>query len=156
MQRHGLFRSRTDRVIGGVAGGIARSLNADPAIVRLIFALLIIFGGGGLLLYLILWIAIPEEPLQYFQENMGTGEAKAEETAGTPDPGTVPAYTPRKNNGALIVGLILIAIGAIFLLDRILPNIYINFRDFWPVIIVIAGIALIYSSFSGIKKNPES
>ena len=69
MERQGLFRSRTDRVFGGVAGGIARSLHTDPAIIRIIFAILIIFGGGGLLLYLILWIAIPEEPFQYFHES---------------------------------------------------------------------------------------
>ena len=68
MQRQGLHRSRKDRVFGGVAGGIAQSLNADPAIIRLIFAILIIVGGGGILLYLILWIAIPEEPLEFFQE----------------------------------------------------------------------------------------
>lgn len=154
MQRQGLFRSRKDRVFGGVAGGIARSLNADPAIVRLIFALLIIAAGGGLLLYLILWIAIPEEPIQFFQESVAGSEANPANEAGSPDqPYTPPVYPPRRNNGALIAGLILIAIGAIFLIDRFLPNIHINFHDFWPVIIVIAGIALIFSSFSGIKKS---
>jgi len=59
MMHQGLYRSRTDKVFGGVAAGIARSLNTDPAVIRLVFALLIIFGGSGLLLYLILWIAIP-------------------------------------------------------------------------------------------------
>lgn len=153
MQRQGLFRSRRDRVFGGVAGGIARSLNIDPAIVRLIFAILIIFGGGGLLLYLILWIAIPEEPIQFFNENAGDGTEPATEP-GTPDPDyTTPVYEPKRNNGALIGGLVLIAIGALFLLDRFVPDIRIRFHDFWPIIIVIAGIALIYSSFSGIKKS---
>jgi phage shock protein C len=153
MQRQGLYRSRKDRVFGGVAGGIARSLNTDPAIVRLIFAILIIVGGGGLLLYLILWIAIPEEPLQFYQEN-AAGEASPVNEPGSPDaPYTPPVYPPRRNNGALIVGLILIAIGVLFLIDRLLPDIRIRFHDFWPVIIVIAGIALIVSSFSGIKKS---
>ena len=154
MQRQGLHRSRKDRVFGGVAGGIAQSLNADPAIIRLIFAVLIIFGGGGILLYLILWIAIPEEPLQFYQESGPTGEASPVNETGSPEsPYTPPMYPPRSNNGALIAGLILIAIGALFLVDRILPDINIHFRDFWPIIIVIAGLALIYSSFSGIKKS---
>jgi phage shock protein C len=153
MQRQGLYRSRKDRIFGGVAGGIARSLNTDPAIVRLIFALMIIVGGGGLLLYLILWIAIPEEPLQFFQES-AAGEASPVSEPGSPDaPYTPPVYPPRRNNGALIGGLILIAIGALFLIDRFIPDIRIRFHDFWPVIIVIAGIALIVSSFSGIKKS---
>jgi phage shock protein PspC (stress-responsive transcriptional regulator) len=155
MQRQGLYRSRTDKVFGGVAGGIARSLNADPAIVRVIFAILIIFGGGGILLYLILWIAIPEEPFGYFQAGTPSGEVNPEqEGEQTIGQQTTPVYyPPRKNNGALIAGLILIAVGAIFLIDRFLPDIHIRFRDFWPIVIVIAGLALIFTSFSGIKKN---
>jgi phage shock protein PspC (stress-responsive transcriptional regulator) len=154
MQRQGLYRSRKDKVFGGVAGGIARSLNADPAIVRLIFALLIIVGGGGLLLYLILWIAIPEEPFEFFQENMAAGQTQTEQEGGEPSaPFTPAAYPQRRNNGALIAGLVLIAVGAIFLIDRLLPNIHIHFRDFWPIVIVIAGLALIFSSFTGINKN---
>ncbi len=111
MQRQGLYRSRKDKVFGGVAGGIARSLNTDPAIVRLIFALMVIVAGGGLLLYLILWIAIPEEPFEFYQESGTAGsENPVNETAitGFTQPPDL-YYPPRRNNGALIVGLILIA-----------------------------------------------
>ena len=154
MQRQGLYRSRKDKVFGGVAGGIARSLNADPAIVRLIFALLVIIAGGGLLLYVILWIAIPEEPFEFYQESAAAGGASTvNETAAQDSPSPQPYYPPRRNNGALVVGLILIAVGALFLADRYLPNIHIHFHDFWPLIIVFAGIALIASSFTGIKKS---
>ncbi|ADH61123.1 phage shock protein C, PspC [Thermoanaerobacter mathranii subsp. mathranii str. A3] len=57
-----LYRSRTQRMIGGVCGGIAEYFNIDPTIIRLIWAFLIIFCGTGLLAYLIAWIIIPEEP----------------------------------------------------------------------------------------------
>ena len=78
----------------------------------------------------------------------------AEETAGTPDAPYNPApYPQRLNSGALIIGLILISIGALFLIDRLLPNIHFRIHDFWPAIIVVAGLALIYSSFSGSKKS---
>jgi phage shock protein C len=156
MERHGLYRSRTSRVFGGVAGGIAHSLNTDPAIVRLIFALLIIVGGGGILLYLILWIAIPEEPIQFYQESGAPGEAKPVDETVKPDSvNTPPVYPPRRNNGALIVGIVFILIGAIFLFDRFLPQFRFHFHDFWPIIIVIAGLALIISSFSGIKNHHQ-
>jgi phage shock protein C len=154
MQRQGLYRSRKDKVFGGVAGGIAHSLNTDPAIVRLIFALLVIVAGGGILLYLILWIAIPEEPFEFYQESGAAGSASPVNDNATQDsPPVRPFYPPRRNNGALIVGLILIAVGALFIADRFLPNIHIHFHDFWPLIIVFAGIALIASSFTGIKKS---
>jgi phage shock protein C len=56
-----LVRSRNDRMIGGVAGGVARYFNIDATIVRLIFVLSVIAGGVTPLIYLVLWIVMPEE-----------------------------------------------------------------------------------------------
>jgi phage shock protein C len=56
-----LMRSRSDRMIGGVAGGIARYFNIDPVIVRLVFALSVFAGGVSPLIYLVLWLVMPEE-----------------------------------------------------------------------------------------------
>lgn len=57
-----LYRSRSDRRIGGVCGGLADYFNIDPTLVRLLFILGLIFVGGTLVAYLILMIVIPEEP----------------------------------------------------------------------------------------------
>src|SRR5450755_2129965 len=54
-------RSRTDRVFGGVCGGIARSTGMEAWVWRLLFAALFICAGAGLLLYLLLWIFVPGE-----------------------------------------------------------------------------------------------
>lgn len=148
-QQHGLFRSRTDKVFGGVCAGIARSLNADPFLIRLIFALLFIFAGSGILLYIILWIALPEEPLPMFQDyNQSSGEPSDPEQQ--PSTSVPPVSASSRNNGSLIVGIVLIAVGLVFLADRFIPR--IHFGDLWPVLIVIAGLALIVSSFSISKK----
>jgi len=56
-----LYRSRTDRKIAGVCGGLAQYLNVDPTVVRIIFLILLFIGGGGLLIYLIIWICAPDE-----------------------------------------------------------------------------------------------
>jgi phage shock protein PspC (stress-responsive transcriptional regulator) len=56
-----LRRSRTDRVLGGVASGFARWLGIDPVVVRVILVVLAVFGGSGLLLYAIGWLFIPAE-----------------------------------------------------------------------------------------------
>jgi phage shock protein PspC (stress-responsive transcriptional regulator) len=56
-----LYRLRDGRVVAGVCAGLAAYLGIDPTLVRLAFALLTIFGGAGVLLYLCAWIVIPEE-----------------------------------------------------------------------------------------------
>ena len=56
-----LRRSRTDRWIGGVCGGIARVTSVESWVWRLLFALLLLFGGAGALAYLLLWVFVPNE-----------------------------------------------------------------------------------------------
>jgi len=57
-----LYRSREDRWVGGVCGGLAKYLDVDPIVIRLIALILVLCAGGGLLVYIIAWIVIPEEP----------------------------------------------------------------------------------------------
>ncbi|MCS6839531.1 MAG: PspC domain-containing protein [Roseiflexus sp.] len=56
-----LVRSKSDRMIAGVCGGLARYFNIDPVIVRLVFVLAVLFGGVSPLIYVVLWIVMPEE-----------------------------------------------------------------------------------------------
>ncbi len=56
-----LRRSRTDRWLGGVCGGIARSTGLESWVWRLLFAALFILAGAGLLIYILLWIFVPSE-----------------------------------------------------------------------------------------------
>ncbi len=62
MQTKRLFRSRTDVMVGGVCGGLAKYLNVDPTIVRLVFVLLLFIGGSGFWIYFVLWLITPVEP----------------------------------------------------------------------------------------------
>ena len=64
-----LYRSRTDRSIAGICGGLGAFFNADPTMIRLITLLLILFGGLSIWAYIILWIVIPEEPARKFLFN---------------------------------------------------------------------------------------
>jgi len=58
-----LYRSRNDRIIGGVSGGIAEIHDWDPAVVRIITALIVLFTGVGLAIYLIWWAVVPLKPI---------------------------------------------------------------------------------------------
>ncbi|MGE5530718.1 MAG: PspC domain-containing protein [Bacteroidota bacterium] len=59
-----LYRSNSDKMIAGVCGGLGKYFGIDPTLIRLVFALLVVFGvGSGILLYIILAIVMPLEPL---------------------------------------------------------------------------------------------
>lgn len=55
-----LFRDPINSVIGGVSSGLGYYWNIDPMLIRILFVILVIFGGGGVLIYVILWIVIPQ------------------------------------------------------------------------------------------------
>ncbi|HLC35793.1 MAG TPA: PspC domain-containing protein [Anaerolineales bacterium] len=57
-----LYRSRTQRMIGGVCGGLGEYFDIDPTIVRLLFVVTALAGGPGLLAYIIMLIVVPSEP----------------------------------------------------------------------------------------------
>ncbi|HUO61720.1 MAG TPA: PspC domain-containing protein [Candidatus Acidoferrales bacterium] len=59
-----LMRSRVDRKIAGVAAGVAEYFDLDPTLVRVLWVVCLLFAGTGGLLYLILWIVLPEEPMR--------------------------------------------------------------------------------------------
>jgi phage shock protein C len=79
-----LIRSRTERMIGGVCGGLGEYFNIDPTLIRLLFVLASLAGGPGVLAYLILLIIVPEEPL--YTHRSGRQDE--------PDSATTPAESP--------------------------------------------------------------
>ena len=57
-----LYRSREEKIIGGVCGGLAEYLNVDPTLIRLGLVLITLFGGAGIIAYLVLWVIVPLAP----------------------------------------------------------------------------------------------
>jgi len=57
-----LYRSSTDRRIGGVCGGLGEFFGKDPTFIRLLFVLVSLFWGFGIILYLIMWLVVPLKP----------------------------------------------------------------------------------------------
>ncbi|WP_426562884.1 PspC domain-containing protein [Angustibacter sp. McL0619] len=60
-QLRGLRRSTDDKVIAGVAGGVGRSLGIDPLLLRVVLAVLVLFGGTGIVLYALGWLLMPQD-----------------------------------------------------------------------------------------------
>lgn len=90
----GLTRSRKDRMVGGVAGGLAERLDVDPLIVRAGFVVLAVAGGSGILVYLLGWLLLPEE---------GERESIAAQTLGSRP------WDWRRRRNVVIAALIILA-----------------------------------------------
>lgn len=73
-----LYRSRTDRVLGGVAGGLGDYFGIDSTIVRLVFVLLALWGGAGGVLYLIAWLIVPRQPGGDYEAAAGEGYERSQ------------------------------------------------------------------------------
>ncbi len=57
-----LYRSKNEKMIAGVAGGLADYLDLDPTIIRLLFVVLLFVGGGGGVIYIMMMLIVPEQP----------------------------------------------------------------------------------------------
>jgi len=133
-----LRRSSKDHVIAGVCGGLGEYFEVDPLIFRLIFAILVVFGGTGILAYIILWILIPQDTdntrSHDFGENVKEGANKmAEEIKDVKIQG----------NGRFIAGAIILTIGLIFLVNNFFPFFGLGIKKLWPLLIIVIGASIL-------------
>jgi len=123
-----LYKSRTDRMLDGICGGVAEYFGLDTTLVRIAWVLLTLLGGAGILLYLVAMIIMPSNP-----DAVSSGETAA----------------PRRDRNTKFWGILLIAVGAVWFLS----NIGFHFwRHWWgmswdillPVLLILAGVAFIF------------
>jgi len=131
-----LYKSRDDRVIAGVCGGVGEYFNIDPVLIRILWVVLAILGGSGILAYLVGMIIIPEPP-------EGASHREPEPRASV--------EKSRRSTSQTVWGVVLIIIGFIVLMDQ-----YHVFRffspDFWriswgiifPVFLIIIGAIVLF------------
>ena len=133
---HRLYRSRTDRVIGGVCGGIGQYFGMDTILIRLLFILVTLAGGAGFLVYILMLIVVPEEPLGDSGEL--TMFPPVDSTGST-------GRHPDATRNALFVGGFLVFLGGILLLQNVGISLFgwMRWDIFWPVLIIAGGIALL-------------
>lgn len=143
-----LYRSKTNNVIGGVAGGLADYFNIDVVLARVIFVLLALFGGGGVLIYIVMWIIIPTQDTFHgntqthnYADDSTTNESGLDDNSEGTGSEIVGNKNKKNSNTGLIAGVILIFMGLIFLADRLMP--WYNITDFWPLLLVFVGVLLI-------------
>lgn len=146
-----LYRSRRNRMLGGVCGGIAEYFDVDPVIIRLVAVALFFVGGSAVLAYIIALIIIPYEPLEASAASPASGASPAPPPASyAAAAGTAPARSGVNDAIPLFLGILLIVIGGLFLLDNLpfFSPFYHEVRHyvrhfFWPSILIVFGVFLI-------------
>ena len=131
-----LYRSRTESMIAGVAGGLGQYLGIDSTWVRLSFVLMCFLNGVGFWVYLVMALVIQRVP-------------EGQEI--------VPTDQPFYDNPDLIkiAGGVLVALGLVALVDNFnFPWMaWATFRNLWPVLMVGAGGFMLYRSFNSEEEN---
>jgi phage shock protein C len=126
-----LHRSRDDRVLAGVCGGLGEYFRIDPVLVRIAFVLLIFAGGLGILAYILGWIFIPEAPDRPDGESESTLDR------------AIDAVGEDRRGGAVVLGLVFVALGILFLLDVAWPD-FLSWEYVWPVALIAVGAAIVF------------
>lgn len=140
-----LYRVKNRRVFGGVAAGLGDYLDIDPVLVRIIFVILAIINGMGIILYIVLWIVIPDiNTMEQEKTTVNTDPSSTTENYSTEEK----SVKEGSQSGRIIFGLILISIGSIFLLEKIFPS--FSFGDIIPLAFIALGGILVINS---IKKR---
>jgi phage shock protein C len=158
-------------MLAGVAAGVAETLDADPSLVRIVWALLAILTGGiAVLVYIVMAIVVPEGPAEPWPPGVpapGGVVPPMGETAASASPGAPAAQPPYQTRSewrvarraarrarrhqafdsgeaGLILGVVLILIGALFLARQAIP--WFDFHVWWPVGIIGLGVLLLLAA----------
>jgi phage shock protein PspC (stress-responsive transcriptional regulator) len=165
-----LYRDTQNKMVGGVASGLAGYFDVNVTWVRLAFILLLFAELLGILIYIVLWIVLPGKPYNPFEkpaEDAAAYGAPAQQSYDAPRP--PPQATPgvetffrekarKENNRKMVAGVIFVVLGTIFLIRQfdLLPW-WFSFVKLWPLALILPGIAILVSAMNpGYTKPPST
>jgi phage shock protein PspC (stress-responsive transcriptional regulator) len=142
-----LYRCRENRMLAGVASGVAEFFDLDPTLVRVLWFLSVFVGGLGILLYIGLAIIVPLEPA-----SDAAAHAADNHGAGLPD-----GHRHRSRGSGrltMFIGIGLILFGALALIDIALPG-WASWRQLWPLLVISLGGLLIVGALRRERESAE-
>ena len=146
-----LYRKHSGRMISGVASGLAEYFDVDPTLVRLVFIIAALINGIGIFVYIVMSFIVPSEDREPIPEQV-TGEEPVgmtntppeEKPASTAPPQPEPRGEWRhREQRHTWAGLILIALGVLFLAQNMGLLWWWNWRIFWPAVLIGVGALLL-------------
>lgn len=153
-----LQRSQKHKIIGGVCGGIGEYFDIDPVFIRLLFIVVSIVYGIGIIAYIVLWIIVPSAPIESaYSTTEGTNYTNADNPSDISQNTDAESDTSKngKNTDKIrfIIGLILLFIGVLILINELVP--YIDSAYIWSAAFIIVGGYLVILSLIRKKNNEE-
>lgn len=140
-----LTRSASDRILGGVAAGLAGYLNTDVALVRLAWAILVpLTGGAALLAYVVGWVVIPESPVVVDEDATVYAGTDGEVLDATRAEGPPASAAVNDGRAGMFVGIGLVLLGLWFLAREYLPA--FDWGLVWPLILVGIGAVVLVNA----------
>lgn len=140
-----LHRSTTDRIIFGVCGGIAEYFDISPILVRVIFILGAFLNGLGVLVYVILALVLPPNPIKSINEDFQAIRTGAEPTGEGTEPIEDKTEMDLKvaTRRRVMFGLIVILAGLLFMVYRTYPTYWLQWPYIVSAVVIILGLAVI-------------
>jgi phage shock protein PspC (stress-responsive transcriptional regulator) len=139
-----LRRSSTNKVLAGVAGGLGEFFNIDPTIIRIIFILLTVFSGSGILIYLILWLIMPSDKTTSNLNNNRLRENASEISDQARSFAHNLSFNGKnREDSRFWWGLIIIIFGFLALFHNFGLFEIFSIGKLWPIILVIIGIMIL-------------
>ncbi len=151
-----IVRSKANRIIGGVCGGMGDYFGIDPVLIRLLWVGSVLLAGAGILFYLIAWVVIPEEK-----------EPKSDQTGSAPftDSSSQARYDVNgsvsyvaetsgkavdSRKGSLVIAVLFLFIGLFLLLNRFFP--IFSWKIFIGMLFIFLGGVFLYGFFKEVRK----
>ena len=137
-----LYRSKSDRILGGVCAGLGSFLRIDPVFIRIFFIVWTVLGEFAVLIYFLLWVIVPSDSSTDADESFQINDLGAR----FHQMGQEIAEVTRQPNSELIIfaGVGLIAWGVYYLVRRLIPLDFGAYSQYlWPAMLIIAGLFVI-------------
>ncbi len=134
-----LLRSRTQRMVAGVCGGLGEYFHIDPTIIRVIFAALMFSGGAGVGIYVLLWLFVPEAGMETADISQRVTVAGQEIKTSAESFAKRVTSEQGRATGRVVLGVILVVAGAMAMMDRVTPWHVLRGDVFWPVVVIAFG-----------------
>jgi|SRR6056297_854463 len=139
-----LYRSNKDKIIAGVCGGLGEYFDVDSLLIRLIFILSALFGGSGILVYLLLWLFIPKSPKEEAvldKDKLEGVKDSLKEGAENLKKGLRQKEKMKKRR--TFFAWFLIVLGVVFVVNRLAIPGVVKAIISWPIILIFIGVFLL-------------